>query len=75
MSELVGRLKLSTALLMFKTGQFSIGAACEFVGVDFYTFLDACQQYQIDVVDYEPDELEVDFAALTDGETAYRCQQ
>lgn len=68
-SELAGRLKLSTALLMFQAGQLSTGAACEFAGVDRYTFLEACQTYHIDVVNYEPDELEADFAALTHGES------
>lgn len=66
-NELAGRLKLSTALLMFQTGQLSTGAACEFAGVDRYTFLEACQKYSIDVVNYDPDEVEADFAALTQG--------
>ncbi len=69
-SELAGRLKLSTALLMFQTGQLSTGAACEFAGVDRYTFLEACQMYNIDVVNYDPDEVEADFVALTQGEAA-----
>jgi predicted HTH domain antitoxin len=64
-SELAARLKLSTALLMFQAGQLSAGAACEFAGVDRYIFLEACQRYRIDVVNYEPDELDADFAALT----------
>jgi predicted HTH domain antitoxin len=67
-SELAGRLKLSTALLMFQAGQLSAGAACEFAGVDRYTFLDACQTYGIDTINYDPDELEADFAALTQRE-------
>ena len=33
-NELARRLKLSAALLMFRGGQFSAGAACEFAGVD-----------------------------------------
>lgn len=69
-SELARRLKLSTALLMFQAGQLSTGAACEFAGVDRYTFLEACQQYHIDVVNYDPDELEADFVALKQGEAA-----
>jgi predicted HTH domain antitoxin len=67
-SELAGRLKLSTALLMFQAGHLSTGAACEFAGVDRYTFLEACQKYGIDVINYEPDEIEADFAALTQSE-------
>jgi hypothetical protein len=53
---------------MFQAGQLSAGAACEFAGVDRYTFLEACQHYQIDVVNYDPDELEADFATLAQAE-------
>ena len=67
-SELAGRLKLSTALLMFQAGQLSAGAACEFAGVDRYTFLDACQTYHIDAISYDPEEMEGDLAALAQRE-------
>lgn len=62
--EIEGRLKLSTALLMFQKGQFSAGAACEFADVNRYTFLAACKQYNIPVIDYDTDELEADFEHL-----------
>ena len=62
--ELADRLKLSTALLMFQTGQLSAGAACEFADIDRYAFLDACLRYNIDSVDYDPDELEEELVAL-----------
>jgi predicted HTH domain antitoxin len=62
--EIEGRLKISAALLMFQAGQLSIGAACEFAGVDRYTFLAACKQYNIAVIDYDEDELEADFDEL-----------
>ena len=68
--EIASRLKLYTALLMFQAGQLSAGAACEFADVDRYTFLEACRQYHIDVVNYDPEELDADFAALTCGDTA-----
>jgi predicted HTH domain antitoxin len=69
-NELARRLKLSAALLMFRAGQFSAGAACEFAGVDRYDFLEACRQHRIDVVEYDPDEIETDFAALITGNSA-----
>ncbi len=69
-NELARRLKLSAALLMFRAGQFSAGAACEFAGVDRYAFLEACRQRRIDAVDYDPDEIETDFAALIKGNAA-----
>ena len=66
-SEFGKRLKLSTALLMFQVGQLSAGAACEFASVNRYTFLEECHRYNIDVVNYDPDELDSDFAILTQG--------
>ena len=67
--ELADRLKLSTALLMFQSGQLSVGAACEFADIDRYAFLDACNRYNIDGVDYDPDELEEELVALRQKET------
>lgn len=64
MGEIEGRLKLSTALLMFQTSQMSLGAACEFAGVDRYTFLAACKRHGITVINYEEDELEAEFERL-----------
>ena len=63
-NEIEGRLKLSTALLMFQKGQLSAGAACEFADVGRYTFLAACKQHNISVIDYDEDELEADFENL-----------
>ena len=36
------RFRLYTALLMFRAGRISMGAACELAGVDRYEFLAAC---------------------------------
>jgi predicted HTH domain antitoxin len=69
-NDMAKRLKLSAALLMFRAGKFSAGAACEFAGIDRYAFLEACRQHRIDAVDYDPDEIEADFAALIQGNTA-----
>lgn len=63
-NEIEERLKLSTALLMFQAGQLSAGAACEFAGVDRYTFFAACKRYNIAVADYDENELEADFENL-----------
>ena len=62
--EMAKYLKLYTALLMFQTGQFSAGAACEFAEVDRYTFLAACQQHQINVINYEDSDLDADLERL-----------
>lgn len=62
--EMAERLKLYTALLMFQSGQLSAGAACEFAGVDRYTFFAACKRHNIAVIDYEEAELEADLERL-----------
>lgn len=63
-TELAGRFKLSTALLMFQSGQISAGAACEFAKIDRYTFWAACKRHKIDVMSYEPTEIEEDLMRL-----------
>jgi len=62
--EMEAQLKLSTALLLFQKGRLSAGAACEFAGVDRYTFLAACKQHNILVIDYDENEIEADFEQL-----------
>ncbi len=57
-TELVDQVKLYAALIMFKSGQISAGAACEFAGIDRYAFLAACKKYNIDAVDYDENELD-----------------
>jgi predicted HTH domain antitoxin len=61
-SQLGQQLKLYAALFLFQTGQLSRGAACEFAGTDIYTFLEACKQYQIPVINYPASELAVELA-------------
>jgi len=68
--EITSRLKLYTALLMFRSGQFSTGAACEFADVDRYTFLAACKQHKIATLDYSQDNLEDDFENLKRNRTS-----
>ncbi len=63
--EIARNLKLSAALLMFRAGQISAGAACEFADVDRYAFLAACNQHHIAVIDYDEDEIEADVERLT----------
>jgi len=54
------QIKLYAALLMFRSGQLSRGAACEFAGVEIYDFLLACKQHQISVMDMPVDAIEAD---------------
>jgi predicted HTH domain antitoxin len=63
-SELGKRVALYAALLMFRSGELSAGAAAEFAGVDRFTFVLECQRHQIPVVDYDPSDLRAELDAL-----------
>jgi predicted HTH domain antitoxin len=58
------QLKLWTALLLFQSGQLSRGAACEWANVDIYTFLAACRDHQISVINSSPEELEAEWVRV-----------
>ncbi len=62
--ELGRRIKLSAALLMFKSGELSAGAAAELAEVDRFTFAAECNRYGISVVDYPSEDLSTELAAL-----------
>jgi predicted HTH domain antitoxin len=72
-AEMTKYLKLYTALLMFQSGKLSAGAACEFAEVDRYTFLVACQQHHINVINYEEDDIEADLERLNQGKKYANC--
>ena len=57
-------LKLYTALLMFQEGQISIGAACELAEVDRYKFIIDCKKHNIPIMNYDIQEIEMDFQSL-----------
>ena len=57
---LANNLKLYGAMLLFQSGQLSRGAACEFAGVDIYTFLAACKEHKISHIDTAPEDIEAD---------------
>jgi predicted HTH domain antitoxin len=64
-SEKFGRqLKLYTALLMYRTGELSAGAACEFADVDRFTFLDECKKLGIATLEANHQQLESDLLSL-----------
>ena len=63
--EMTHYLKLYTALLMFQKGQLSAGAACEFAEIDRYTFLMACKQHHIAVIDYDEQDVEHNLERLS----------
>lgn len=58
------RMKLSTALLMFQSGQISVGAASELAGIDRWMFAAECARHNIPLIDYEPGELDEEVQRL-----------
>lgn len=58
------RIALYAALLMFRAGELSAGAAAEFAGVDRYEFADQCRRHDIPLVDYPADELRDEVESL-----------
>ena len=58
------KLKLCTALFMYQYQQLSRGAACEFSGVDIYTFMAACKQHKIPVINDSLEEIEAELQGL-----------
>lgn len=56
-TELAKQIKLYAALTMYQAGHLSVGAACEFAGIDRFSFIAACQKYQVTMIDYEQGEL------------------
>jgi predicted HTH domain antitoxin len=63
-SDFGRRIKLYAALLMFRAGEMSAGAATEFAGVDRLTFAAECQRQRIPLVDYPAEELAAEVEAL-----------
>lgn len=63
-AELGRRIKLSAALLMFRSGELSAGAAAELAEVDRFTFAAECNRHGIPVVDYPSEDLSTELAAL-----------
>jgi predicted HTH domain antitoxin len=63
-SELGRRVLLYAALLMFRSGELSAGAAAEFAGVDRFTFASECQRHGIPLIDYRPGELRSEVESL-----------
>jgi predicted HTH domain antitoxin len=63
-AELGRHIKLYAALLMFRSGEISAGAATELAEVDRFTFATECQRHGIPVIDYPVEELRAELDAL-----------
>lgn len=62
--ELGQRIKLYAALTMYQSGNLSAGAACEFAGVDRFTFIAECKKHNIPMINYEQGDLAAEVAAF-----------
>lgn len=58
--EVARRIQLYAALLMFRSGEMSAGAAAELAAVDRFTFAAECARLGIPLIDYSPGELRVE---------------
>ena len=63
-AQLARRIKLYAALMMFRSGELSAGAAAELAEVDRYAFIEECGKHGIPVVDYPADGLRSELDSL-----------
>jgi predicted HTH domain antitoxin len=59
------RFKLYVAMMLFRSGKISAGAACELAAVDRYSFLAACKEHDVPAISYPAEELEAEAEWLT----------
>jgi len=64
--ELKETIKISTALMLFKNGKFSIEQASHFANISLYDFMDECKKNEIPVICYEEDELENELKLMSE---------
>jgi predicted HTH domain antitoxin len=62
--ELARRIRLYAALLMFRSGEISAGAAAELAEVDRFTFALECQKREIPLVTYPAEDLSGELAGF-----------
>lgn len=61
------KIRMYAALGMYRSGELSIGAACELAGVDRYTFLDFCKQEGVVPLTLSVEELEAEYKYIKAG--------
>jgi predicted HTH domain antitoxin len=62
--ELGKRLKLYAALLIFKSGEISAGAAAVLAEIDCFALAAECQKWEIPILNYSVEDLDSDLSAL-----------
>ena len=61
------KIRMYAALGMYRSGELSMGAACELAGVDRYTFLDFCKQEGVVPLTQSVEELEAEYKYIKAG--------
>ena len=56
--EVAEEMKLNHALMLYKEGKISIGAACELASMNIYEFMKICKKHRIEILQYDEGELE-----------------
>ena len=56
-SELKQTIKLSSALMLYKNGKFSIEQASDFANLSIYDFMNECKKNGIPIISYDKEEL------------------
>ena len=66
LQELKQTIKISSALMLFKNGKFSIEQATNFANLSLYEFMEECKKNQIPVISYEENELENELKLMSE---------
>jgi len=64
--EISRDLRVYTALMLFRIGKLSSGAAASLAGIPRVLFLDLCAEYDIPVSQITPDELSREVGSVTE---------
>ena len=67
------QIKLYTALMMFRNGQISAGGAYEIAEIDRYSFIEECKKHDINVINYNVNELEDETTYLLSNPENKKC--
>lgn len=59
--QVIKKIRMYAAVGFYQAGELSIGAACEFAGVDRVIFLDFCKHEGVTIQTQTPEELEQEF--------------
>ncbi|MBN2444086.1 MAG: UPF0175 family protein [Spirochaetales bacterium] len=56
--ELSGQMRLYSAMQFFKNHKLTLKQAADFAGLKLFQFISELDRHKIDVIDYDPEELE-----------------